>query len=33
MTGFRISEILSLTVGSVLRDETIVDKSGSRRGT
>lgn len=28
MTGFRISEILSLTVGSVLRDETIVDKIG-----
>lgn len=25
MTGFRISEILSLTVGSVLRDETNVD--------
>ncbi len=28
MTGFRISEILSLTIGSVLRDETIVDKVG-----
>lgn len=28
MTGIRISEILSLTVGSVLRDETVVDKIG-----
>ncbi len=28
MTGFRISEILSLTVGSVLRDEMVVDKIG-----
>lgn len=28
MTGFRISEILSLTVGSVLRDEMVVDKVG-----
>jgi integrase len=28
MTGFRISEILSLTVGSVFRNETIVDKIG-----
>lgn len=40
LTGFRISEILSLTVGSVLRDETVVDKIGvaprhlkGRRGT
>ncbi len=28
LTGFRISEILSLTVGSVLRDETVVGKVG-----
>lgn len=28
MTGFRISEILSLTVGSVLRDDMVVDKVG-----
>lgn len=28
MTGFRISEVLSLTVGSVLRDEAIVEKVG-----
>ncbi len=28
LTGFRISEILSLTVGSVLRDETVVGKIG-----
>lgn len=28
MTGFRIWEILSLTVGSVLRDEMVVDKIG-----
>lgn len=28
MTGFRISEILSLTVGSILRNEMIVDKVG-----
>ena len=27
-TGFRISEILSFTVGSVLRGETIIDKIG-----
>jgi hypothetical protein len=26
--GFRISEILSLTVGSVLRDEMVVNKIG-----
>ena len=28
MTGFRISEILSLTVGSVLRDQEIVERIG-----
>lgn len=28
MTGFRISEILSLSVGSVLRDDMVVDKVG-----